>query len=324
MNHLFLFLILTGSALVLAACQSDAALTKGAGDGDPVNLASSSLLSDCQGDVTVLLMGSPTCPGSKKANRILKKYDGSKPDGVSVVRVEVPPPGGRMTLPEGWNPGIRSLVDEDRQTADVLDFYYYPTLYIFDRDGALRFKGDCEERNVASIAETLMAEKPGAKKTSFNKALPAVGAPAKAFTASTVEGKKVSLADLKGRSATLLIFGSTTCPFSKKAMSCVGGLKSDYATKGLSIAIINAGGTASEIGPFYKGTVPGVPVVVDSSSQISAKDYGVNTVPFFYVLDSGGKIAYRMAFNEATAREAIEAVLGLSAKPVKARSGGAG
>ncbi len=324
MNKALLFLTLAGSLLVISACQSDAIPAAGAIDGGTVNLYSSPLLSDCQGDVTVLLMGSPRCPGSQEANRILKKYDESKPDGVSIVRVEVPPPGGVMTLPDGWNPGIRSLVDTDRQAAESLDFYYYPTLYIFDRDGEMRFKGDCEEDRVAEIVDALAAEKPGAKKTSFDKALPLAGTPAAAFSASTLEGKSVSLADLKGHKATLLVFGSTTCPYSKKAMVCVPRLKNDYASKGVSVAIVNAGGTATEIAPFYRATTPDVTVVVDSSSDISSRKYGVNTVPFFYVLDGNGKVAYRMAFNEVTAREAIEAVLGLSTKPVKPRSGGAG
>jgi len=324
MNQALLLLTLAGSLLVLSACQSDANLKAGATGEGTVNLSSSPLLSEYRGDVTVLLMGSPGCPGSQEANRILKKYDQSKPDGVSIVRVEVPPPGGSMTLPDGWNPGIPSLVDHDRQAAEAFDFYYYPTLYIFDRDGDLRFKGDCEEGPVVDVVGALTAEKPGAEKRSFNKALPAAGEAAAAFSASTLEGKRVSLADLAGDKATLLVFGSITCPYSKKAMVCVPRLKDDYAPKGVTVAIINAGGTAAEVGPFYGSTTPEVTVVVDSSSNISSKKYGVNTVPFFYVLDGEGKIAYRMAFNEETAREAIEAVLGLSAKPVKPRSGGAG
>lgn len=324
MNKAIFCFLLAGSMLVLSGCQSDQALTAGATDIESANLSASPILSECQGNVTVLLMGSPGCPGSQEANRVLRKFDGTKPDGVSIVRVEVPPPGGTMTLPDGWNPGIPFLVDTDRQTAEAFDFYYYPTLYIFDRDGAMRFKGDCKEDRVSEVVESLVAERPGAEKTSFNKALPSAGTPAAAFSATTIDGNKVSLAKLKGDKATLLVFGSTTCPYSKKAMPCVPRIMSDYASKGLSVAIVNAGGTAGEIGPFYKDAAPGVTVVVDSASDISSKKYGVNTVPFFYVLDAGGKIAYRMAFNEETAREAIEAVLGLSSKPVKERSGGAG
>ena len=254
----------------------------------------------------------------------LPAFDRNKPEGVAVLRIDVPAPGKGVEKARNIPAGFSYAVDEKRKTADSLDFFYYPTLYIFDRDGDLRFRGGCEEESVGNIVKALVAEEPGAVKRSFTPAVPSAGDRAAGFTGTTTGGERVTLDGLRGEAATLLVFGSTTCPYSTKAMESMPGLVSEFAPKKTSFVIVDPADSAGAIKDFYAAKAPGVPVLVDSTREISVKKYGVQTVPFFYVIDADGMIAGKMPFSEDAARAALNSVLGLSSKPVPVKSSGAG
>jgi len=308
--------------LILAGCRSTpAGMEAGAA---AANLSGIEQLAEYKGDVLVLLMGMPGCLGTERAMEFLPAFDKKKPEGVSVLRLDVPPAGKTIETPRNLPAGFPYAVDAGRSAADGLDFFYYPTLYIFDRDGELRFRGGCDEENVAEIVAALLAEAPGAKKRSFTPATPTAGDRAAGFTGTTTGGESVTLDGLRGEAATLLVFSSITCPYSKKAMEDMPGLVSEFGPKGASFVIVDPAESAGAIKGFYASKAPGVPVLVDSSREISVAKYGVRTVPYFYVIDADGMVAGKMPFSAEAARAALESVLGMSSEPVRVKASGAG
>jgi thiol-disulfide isomerase/thioredoxin len=325
-THLFPVLALICLAGVSGGCRSvpDADVPDSAGV-RPLYLKASAALSVFDGDVLVLLMGKTGCGGTEAAMPFIREYNRAKPEGVSVARLDVPPAGKTIGKDASAPDDLHYELDGDRQTAEAFDFFYYPTLFIFDRDGVARFRGGCDPDNVKKVVAALLAEKRGAPKITFNAAVPGKGSRAVDFSGETIDGKRVSFDTLRGKSsASLLIFSSTNCPFSKKAMGCVSRIAGDFKAKGVSVVIVNSGSGLDVAYPFYSKTTPGIPVLVDEKNEISGAKYGVQVVPFFLAIDGEGVIAHRMPFDEATAREALDSTLGLYSGPVKARAKGAG
>ncbi len=277
-----------------------------------------------RGKTLVLLMGMPECPGTAKATVFLSEYAREKPEGVAIVRLDVPPPGESLAEPKGGDAGFVHKVDRDRKVADRLEFFFYPTLYILDKDGKVRFRGGCEPVRVWEMVAEITAERPGAPKRVYTPPLPAVGTAAAAFAGKDLAGKDVSLDSLRGKAATLLFFGSTTCPYSKDAVSSLPALAAEFGGKGAAVAVVNIGESPEAIRPFYASKAPKITVVADETSDIGEKKYGVRTVPFFYVLDKAGKIAARRPFTPDAARLALAKALGLKLRPRTHRSRGAG
>ncbi len=291
----------------------------------PLYLKASEALSAFDGEVLVLLMGKSGCTGTERAMPFITEYNRTKPEGVSVARLDVPPAGKTIRKDPNVPVDLHYDIDKDRQTAEAFDFFFYPTLLVFDRDGVARFRGGCDPDGVKKVVAALMAEEQGAPKFSFNAAVPGEGSRAVDFSGETIDGKQVSFSTLRGESsATLLIFSSTNCPFSKKAMGCVNRIAEDFEKKGASVVIVNSGSGLDVAYPFYSKTTPGIPVLVDEKNEISGAKYGVQVVPFFFAIDGEGVIVHRMPFDDATAREALDSALGLSTGPVKVRAKGAG
>lgn len=317
-------LLAIGLFLSLSACLSSGPPPGEEGGAEPLDAYSCAMLAPYEGQVLVLLMGKSGCPGTEEGTRFLREYSKKKPDGVSIVRIEIPPPGKNLEKPAGWDAGFPCEVDRDRQLAEKFDFFYYPTLFIIDRDGEVRFRGGCKGDEVIGIVDAVNAEKPGEPKRLFTAPLPAIGEKAAAFAGTTIDGVDVTFDNLRGEKATLLVFSSLTCPFSREAMECLPEIRSSFEKKGTSVIVVNEGGTAESARPFYRSKVPGVTVVIDPDRFIGGEEYGVQTVPFFYAIDGQGKIALRGPFSKAAARGALDNVLGISNKPVKIEKSGAG
>jgi len=280
-------------------------------------------LASYQGDVVVLLMGSPTCPGTRDITARLSEYNGNKPQGVELVRIDVPPPDGKIKKPAKWTEGFPYYIDDGRKIADDIGFFYYPTMYILDGDGEVRYTGGWEEAVPEYVSE-ILAEKPGGKKRMFSPTMLDVGEKAAYFSGTTLDGKRVSTEEFPGRQATLLIFSSTTCPFSKKAVASAPKLLEEFKDRKAGVIIVDAGGDPAKIRSYYDEKTPGVPVLSDQSKAISKDKYGVQTYPFFYVMNSKGAVSYRMPFTEDAARTAMQSTLGMLDGNVKIKTKGAG
>jgi peroxiredoxin len=272
-------------------------------------------LAGYRGTILVLLMGMPECPGTAKASVFLSEYAREKPEGVAFLRFDVAPPGGSVAEPKGGDSGLVHKVDRDRKVADWLEFFFYPTLYIIDKDGEVRFRGGCEPVRVWEMVAEIAAERPGAPKRVYTPPMPEVGSAAAAFAGKDLDSKDVNLDALRGKAATLLFFGSTTCPYSKDAAGSLPALVAEFKGKGAGVAVVNIGEPPEAIRGFYAKKAPRITVLADETGDIGEKKYGVRSVPFFYVLDEAGKIAARRPFTPDSARMALGKTLGLKLRP---------
>jgi len=282
------------------------------------------ILSAYRGKVLVLLMGMPGCSGTEKATEFLVSYAKDRPSDAALLRLDVPPPEGKIGPLSNWSAPFSREVDADRKVADRLDFFYYPTLYILDRDGEVRFAGECEPEKVKKMVSEICSEKPGSQKHSYMPPMPKIGEVAANFTGAGVDKAPLSLDKLSGGKTVFLFFGSTACPFSKKATEDLPGLVSAYGGKGISFAIVHMGADDGKAAAFYAEKAPGVPVVIDEKGSISEKQFGVTTVPFFYLLDGKHTILQRQPFTAESAKSALNAMLGMKNDDAGSKKPGAG
>jgi peroxiredoxin len=283
------------------------------------------VISRHRGRVLILLLGMPGCPGTAKAAEFLGRYARTKPEGVALLHLDVPPPGRLLPAPEAGSDEFPHELDAGRKVADRLEFFYYPTLYVLDGEGRERYQGGCEPGRLEEMVAAILAEKPGDEKHVFTRPLPKVGSVAPDFSGEDLGGKAVTLAHLRGKKATLLFFGSPDCPFSADATSALPPLAKKFGPKGAAVAVVDVGGTADGVRDFYTESAPGITVVADPERKISDGGYAVRGVPFFYVLDAGGKIAARRPFTGAAATAELAGALGLGpARGRVPRKSGAG
>lgn len=266
-----------------------------------------------KGKVLLLLLGMEGCPGTEKATPYLSEYTKSKPEGVEVYRIDVPPSVKKPLKPASdLDPELKYLMDNSRKLAGELEFFFYPTLYIFDKDGTLRFYGDCKGEKVEKMVSAMLKEKPGVAKKMYTPKLPDIGETAFNFTGKTLDNKETSLKQISsGSDANLLLFCKTFCPFSNKAVLSLDEIEKELKGKKLSITIINIAEDPDKIREFYTKKAPGRTVIVDKDDSISKKKYGVSAVPFFYVLDKDLKIVERKPFTTDIAKTALKKTLGM-------------
>jgi peroxiredoxin len=276
-----------------------------------------------QGEVLVVLMGKPDCPGTEKGMRFFTRFQRTLSEGVAYLRVDVPPPGGSLKKEVEPNPGIHYMVDRDRDLAEKLNFFYYPTLFILDREGYVRYRGGVDEKRTPEIISKLLAEQPGTAKTAFTDPVLQVGQKLEGFTGSSLSGGQLSYKGLRGKEGTLLIFSAMSCPFSKKAVVKAPEILSKFNDQGISVVIINEDESA-EAQAFYRDNTPGIPVLADPDRRIGGSQFGVQTVPFFFVMDKDDMVAYRMPFTGEVAVQAVEGILGLGPGPSRVQKAGAG
>jgi len=168
---------------------------------------------------------------------------------------------------------------------------------------------------VAGIARTTEADIP---------APPAIGATIEDFTLPDAEGKEHSLASLKGKNGSVLIFIATKCPVSNAYNDRMEKLAQDYKARGINVIGINS--NAAESADAVKAHAAQnnltFAVLKDPSNKIADR-LGATVTPEAYFLDANNKLVYRGRIdnakdvgqvNSSDLRDAIEATL--AGKPV--------
>jgi thiol-disulfide isomerase/thioredoxin len=123
-------------------------------------------------------------------------------------------------------------------------------------------------------------------------------APAFALT-DTGTGKLVSLNELKGEKATVIMFICNHCPYVKHVNPQMVRLANDYLTKGVNFIAISS----NDIIPHLEDSPDKMketamkekypfPYLYDETQQV-AKDYDAACTPDFYIFDKGLKLVYR-------------------------------
>jgi peroxiredoxin len=159
---------------------------------------------------------------------------------------------------------------------------------------------------------------------SDSKATITLGAVVPDFTLPDAEGKQRSLASLRGKDGTVLIFIATRCPVSNGYNTRMEKLAEDYKARGVNVVGINANSTepieevkqhAAEKGLTFT-------ILKDAGNAIADR-FDAQVTPEAYLLDASGKLVYHGRIDNSRAgdsitsnelRDAIDAVL--SGKPI--------
>ena len=161
--------------------------------------------------------------------------------------------------------------------------------------------------------------------TPNSKAALAVGAAAPDFTLPDADGRAHSLASLKGKSGTVVIFIATQCPYSNAYNERMAKLAADYRDKGVNVVGINSNSTepAAEIKQHAADKGLTFTILKDAGNQVADR-YDAQVTPEAYLLDASGKLVYHGRIDNSRTgylitstelRDAIEAVL--AGKPVE-------
>ena len=152
----------------------------------------------------------------------------------------------------------------------------------------------------------------------------ALGAVVADFTLPDPDGHEHTLASLKGKNGTVIIFIATRCPVSNGYNERMEKLDNDYAPRGVRIVGINANSTepASEVKQHAAEKGLTFTILKDGGNQIADR-FDAQVTPEAYVLDASGKLVYHGRIDNSRAgdaitsndlRDAIEAML--AGKPV--------
>ncbi|MEO3800322.1 thioredoxin family protein [Nonomuraea sp. B1E8] len=152
-----------------------------------------------------------------------------------------------------------------------------------------------------------------------------LGTPAPAFDLTAIDGGSVSLEDLKGSPATLVIFLSNHCPYVRHIEDGIGALAADYGAR-LSIVAISSNDSVNypDDDPTHLAEQAEragftFPYLLDETQEV-AKAYRAACTPDFFLYDAQMRLAYRGEFDGArpgnaepvtgaSLRAAIDAVL---------------
>lgn len=112
-------------------------------------------------------------------------------------------------------------------------------------------------------------------------------APTVTFT--TIDGKKISMADLKGK-VVLVNFWATDCPGCIKEMPDLIKTYNDYKTKGFEIiSVAMPYDPPAQVLNYTRQKALPFPVMHDGFSEITQAFGGVNLTPTAFIFDKQGK-----------------------------------
>ena len=182
---------------------------------------------------------------------------------------------------------------------------------------------------VSAVAIVAGAAGPGVGWAAESKGGLALGSKAPDAAAKTkmknVDGKMLSIADVAGKSGTLVVFTCNHCPFAKDWEQRIVELGNTYAAKGIGVILVNANDPKMHADDGYeemqaraKSRGMKVPYVVDDTSGV-ARAFGASVTPEAFLFDKSGKLAYhgtiddnRQEPDKVTARylkDALDAVV---------------
>jgi peroxiredoxin len=119
-----------------------------------------------------------------------------------------------------------------------------------------------------------------------------------------VDGKQVSLADVRGRKGTLVVFTCNACPWARKWHSRIVELGNKSAKRGIGVIAVNPNDPAKvaedDYGPMKenaKKSKMAFPYVVDATSDV-ARAFGATRTPEAFLFDAEGKLVYHGAVDD--------------------------
>ncbi len=136
----------------------------------------------------------------------------------------------------------------------------------------------------------------------------AIGETVSDFTLPDVDGQKHSLASLRGKNGTALIFVSVQCPVSNAYNERMEKLAQDYKARGVNVIGINA--NVAEHPEAIKAHAAQhkltFPVLKDKGNKV-ADQLGALVTPEVFFLDAGNKLVYRGRIDNSRNGDQINA-----------------
>ncbi|MEP6921404.1 MAG: thioredoxin family protein [bacterium] len=153
---------------------------------------------------------------------------------------------------------------------------------------------------------------------------PAIGATIDDFTLPDADGKSRSLASLKGKNGSVMIFMATQCPVSNAYNERMEKLAQDYQTRGITVIGINSNFSegAADVKAHAATHKLTFTILKDEGNKVADR-LGATRTPEAYFLDANNKLVYHGRIDNAKdmsqvssseLREALDATL--AGKPV--------
>jgi len=135
---------------------------------------------------------------------------------------------------------------------------------------------------------------------------PVVGTVIDDFTLPDADGASHSLASLKGKNGTVVIFIATKCPVSNAYNDRMEKVFEDYKAKGINVIGINSNNTEPSTEVKSHAAEKGLKFTIlkDDGNKIADR-LGATRTPEVYLLDSKGKLAYHGRIDDAQKVESI-------------------
>ncbi|HDX9588636.1 TPA: thiol-disulfide oxidoreductase ResA [Bacillus pseudomycoides] len=124
-----------------------------------------------------------------------------------------------------------------------------------------------------------------------------VGKEAPNFVATDLEGKKITLKELKGKGVFLNFWG-TWCKPCEKEMPYMNELYPKYKEKGVEILALDADETELAVKNFVSGYGLKFPVAIDKGQEI-LNTYGVGPLPTTFLIDKDGKVIEKITGTQS-------------------------
>jgi len=147
----------------------------------------------------------------------------------------------------------------------------------------------------------------------------AIGATVADFTLPDADGREHSLASLKGKNGTVLIFISTQCPVSNAYDARMEKLAQDLKARGVHVVGINSNATetAADVKQHAAAKKLSFTILKDAGNRVADR-LDARVTPEAYFLDASNKLVYRGRIDNSRngdsitseeLREAVEATL---------------
>jgi len=169
----------------------------------------------------------------------------------------------------------------------------------------------------------ILAEPPGQAKKIYTIPQPAIGQAAPGFSSTLLTNQIVTLKSLMGAKGLLIFFSRTSCPFSMEQLPLAKILAGQIESKGVKVIIVNQAEDINAIKPIYQKHCAELPIIWDKDGAI-CQAFGVDAVPFFFLLDQEAKVVQRRSFTYDAALNAVEVMLGISAEKSRFKTKAAG
>ncbi|WP_184548696.1 TlpA family protein disulfide reductase [Mucilaginibacter sp. FT3.2] len=116
------------------------------------------------------------------------------------------------------------------------------------------------------------------------------------FSVTTIDGKKISLTELKGKYV-LLDFWATWCPPCLAEMPFIKAIRKNYPAEKLVIIGISQDNDSAKLGVFVKKQEMNWLHIYDRNKAL-VNLYGIEAIPTLILMDKAGKMIYKSDFVE--------------------------